>query len=234
MFGIRRTMTPNQVVAHNLARARALRGWTQEQAAEALAPYFGGKLSAASLSTMERSAWTPLRIKVFSADDLLALSRGFGLPIGFFFTPPPPADDIGLHAPDAGTKGLDPIVLLDAILGRPDTLDPWRDQLLAYSASTAPMPRSKREKPSVSPSDLAERLEPLVALHAQARIRHSLGDLDEASDLLERLAEALRLLDDTAATGAVNEPARDDTADAAARGGGGARARARRPAAKKR
>jgi hypothetical protein len=211
-FGIRRTMTPNQVIAHNLARARALRGWTQEQAADALAPYFGGKLSAASFSTMERSAWTPLRIKVFSADDLLALSRGFGLPIGFFFTPPPPADDVGLHAPDAGSKGLDPIVLLDAILGRPDNRGPWEADLLAYSASTAPMPKSKREKPSVSPSDLAERLEPLAAIYAQARIRHTLGDLDDASDLLERLAEALRLLDDTAATGTVNEPARDDTA----------------------
>jgi hypothetical protein len=37
-LGIRRTMTPNQVVAYNVAKARALRGWTQEQAAEALAP----------------------------------------------------------------------------------------------------------------------------------------------------------------------------------------------------
>lgn len=233
-FGIRRTMTPNQVVAHNLARARALRGWTQEQAADALAPYFGGRLSAASFSAMERSAWTPLRIKVFSADDLLALSRGFDLPIGYFFTPPPPGDDIGLHAPDAGTKGLDPIVLLDAILGRPDNLDPWKQDLLAYSASTAPMPRSKHEKPSVSPSDLAQRLEPLVALHAQARIRHTLGDLDEASDLLERLAEALRLLDEAAATGTPNEPARDDTANQAARTDARARARSRKAAAKKR
>ena len=91
------------------------------------------------------------RIKSFSADDLLALSRGFDLPIGYFFTPPPPAADAGLYAPDAGNKGLDPIVLLDAILGTPDNLDHWADELLAYSASHAPEPRSKREKPSVSP-----------------------------------------------------------------------------------
>src|SRR5882672_9175351 len=116
-LGVRRTMTPNQIVAYNVAKARALRGWTQEQAAEALKPYLGAKLSGPSFSALERSASNPSRIKVFSADELLALSRGFDLPIGFFFTPPPPSFDAGLHAPDAGMKGLDPIVLLDAVLG---------------------------------------------------------------------------------------------------------------------
>jgi hypothetical protein len=28
-LGFRRTMTPNQIVAYNVARARALRGWTE-------------------------------------------------------------------------------------------------------------------------------------------------------------------------------------------------------------
>ncbi len=166
-LGIRRTMTPNQIVAYNVAKARAIRGWTQEQAAEAIAPYLGARLSGASFSALERSAWKVERIKQFDADELLALSRGFDLPIGFFFTPPPPDFDAGLHAPDAGLKGLDPIVLLDAILGRPDNLEHWERELLAYSANQAPAPRSKREKPSVSPSDLAERLEPLGTLRAQ-------------------------------------------------------------------
>ncbi len=120
---MRRVMTPNQIVAYNVIKARALRGWTQEQAAEALAPYLGAKLSGPSFSNLERSAVKVDRIKQFSADDLLALSRGFDLPIGFFFTPPPPAMDAGLYGPDAGVKGLDPVVLLDAILGTPDNLD---------------------------------------------------------------------------------------------------------------
>jgi len=179
-FGIRRVMTPNQVVAYNVIKARALRGWTQEQAAEALAPYLGAKLS---------------------ADDLLALSRGFDLPIGYFFTPPPPETDAGLYGPDAGTKGLDPIVLLDAMLGTPDNIGYWMDDLLAYAASHAPMPRSKREKPSVSPADLPQRLAPLVDARARALLRNALGDLDSAGDLLERLAEALRLLDEAAQSG---------------------------------
>jgi hypothetical protein len=38
-------MTANQVVAYNMAKARALRGWTQERVGEELAPYLGVKLS---------------------------------------------------------------------------------------------------------------------------------------------------------------------------------------------
>ncbi len=202
VLGIRRTMTPNQIVALNVAKARALRGWTQEQAAEALAPYLGTRLSAASLSAIERSAWKVDRIKQFSADDLLALSRAFDLPIGYFFTPPPPGEDAGLHAPDAGMKGLDPIVLLDAVLGRPDNLDHWARELDAYAASVAPEPRSKREKPSVSPSDLPDRLAALGTSRSRALLRQAFGDVTSAGDVLERLAEAIRTLD----AGAAEDP----------------------------
>ncbi len=217
-LGIRRVMTSNQIVAYNVAKARAIRGWTQEQAAEELAPYLGAKLSGASFSALERSAWNVNRIKQFSADDLLALSRGFDLPIGFFFVPPPPAFDAGLYGPDAGNKGLDPIVMLDAILGTPDNLGYWESELLDYSASIAPMPKSKKEKPSVSPADLAERVTPFTAIRAKALLRSSFGDVEEAKDVLERLAQILQELDETAANG---------TADEAARGGTVARGRKR-------
>ncbi len=217
-LGIRRVMTSNQIVAYNVAKARAIRGWTQEQAAEELAPYLGAKLSGASFSALERSAWNVNRIKQFSADDLLALSRGFDLPIGFFFVPPPPAFDAGLYGPDAGSKGLDPIVMLDAILGTPDNLGYWESELLDYSASIAPMPKSKKEKPSVSPADLAERVTPFTAIRAKALLRSSFGDVEEAKDVLERLAQILQELDETAANG---------TADEAARGGTVARGRKR-------
>jgi transcriptional regulator with XRE-family HTH domain len=204
-LGMRRTMTPNQVVAYNVAKARALRGWTQEQAAEALAPYLGAKLSGASFSALERSAWTVDRIKQFSADDLLALSRGFDLPIGYFFTPPPPDLDAALHAPDAPMPGLDPIVLLDAILGRPDNLDFWQDELLAYASATAAPPQTKREKPHVTPSDLPDRLHPLVGLRAKALLRNTIGDLDTAKEVLERLAEIAGALDEAASEPATSK-----------------------------
>ena len=81
------------------------------------------------------------------------------------------------------------------------------------------MPRSKREKPSVSPADLAERLNPLIDLRAKALLRNALGDPDNASDLLERLADALRHMDDTAPTGTTDKPARAGTPNKTASGG---------------
>src|SRR6202521_4633198 len=90
-----RTWTPNQVVAHNLTRARLLRGWTQDQAAEALAPYLGSRLSLASFSAIERSI-AGTRVKQFTADELVALSRAFDLHLGWWFTPTP---DGALHTP---------------------------------------------------------------------------------------------------------------------------------------
>lgn len=216
-LGVRRTMSPNQIVAYNVAKARALREWTQEEAAAALEPYLGTRLSGPSFSALERSAWNPTRVKVFSADELLALSRAFDLPIGYFFTPPPPGFDAGLHAPDAGLKGLDPITLLDAILGTPENLHHWEDELLAYSASTAPEPRNKREKPSVSPPDLADRLITQVGLRGKALLRNALGDTEGASDLLERLAEALRLMDEATPDEHPDAPARTGTSPKVAR-----------------
>jgi hypothetical protein len=107
-------------------------------------------------------------------------------------------------------------VLLDAILGTPENLGYWESELLDYSASIAPMPKSKKEKPSVSPSDLSERLTPFTAMRAKALLRSSFGDVGEAKDVLERLAEILRELDETAS---------DGTADETARGGIAARRR---------
>lgn len=206
-LGLRRTMSPNQVVAYNVAKARALRRWTQEQAADALEPYLGTRLSVASFSALERTAWRLDRLKEFDADELLAFSRAFDLPIGFFFTPPSPDLDIGLHAADAGVNGLDPIVLLDAVLGRPENLPVWEQELLAYAASEAPVPRSKRTKVNSKPSDLAARLEPLGALRAKALLRTAFGEVSGASDVLERVASALRLLDEMAASAAADAEA---------------------------
>src|SRR5687768_15233145 len=64
-------MTPNQVVAYNLAAARELRGWTQDQAAAALEPYLGVRWSTASVSQAERSI-TGKFIRQFEADEIVA------------------------------------------------------------------------------------------------------------------------------------------------------------------
>ena len=67
-------MTPNQVVAYNLTTARELRGWTQDQAADALEPYLGVRWSKASVSQAERSVAGKF-IRQFEADEIIALAR---------------------------------------------------------------------------------------------------------------------------------------------------------------
>jgi transcriptional regulator with XRE-family HTH domain len=189
----RRAYTPNQIVALNVGRARALRGWTQEQAAEALAPYLGTKWSNASFSAVERSI-RGTRVKQFSADELVALARGFDLPLGWFFLPPPPGEDAGLHAPDAGINGTDPRLLLDIVLGTDDNREPWHTALLDYAAQTARQHGTTRNA-TVDAKRIDADTTALAELRAAAELRHAFGDLTEARDVLLRFADLLAELD---------------------------------------
>ncbi|MGH9271723.1 MAG: hypothetical protein ACRDZ2_10670 [Ilumatobacteraceae bacterium] len=112
-------LTPNQIVAYNLAQARMWKNWTQDEAAEHLAPFLGAKWSKASFSAAERSV-DGQRIRQFSADEIVAFSRGFGLPVGFFFLPPPRGAapmPIRLAAPDNPMWGIPPAELIDVVFG---------------------------------------------------------------------------------------------------------------------
>jgi transcriptional regulator with XRE-family HTH domain len=94
------SFTANQIVAWNLKQARRRRGWTQEQAADALEPHLGERWSKASFSAAERSAEPgATRVRQFTADDLVALARAFELPLSYFFRPPGWADDAGSTVP---------------------------------------------------------------------------------------------------------------------------------------
>ena len=101
-------LTPNQVVAFNLTAARSKRGWTQDQAAEALEPYLGVRWSKASFSAAERSI-TGKVVRNFTADEIVAFARAFEVPVTFFFMPPPArtADGaaVGLDVPGAQRWG---------------------------------------------------------------------------------------------------------------------------------
>lgn len=83
----REVLTPGQVVAYNLARARKLRGWTQEQAADRLEPHLGVRWSNVVLSGAERS-YVGKRVRQFTADEIVAFAKAFELPITWFFLPP--------------------------------------------------------------------------------------------------------------------------------------------------
>ena len=78
----------NQIVAYNFRRARELRGWTQDQAAERLHPHLGQRLGQAAISAIE-SAYTGERRREFDAQEILAFACGFDLPLLWFFLPPP-------------------------------------------------------------------------------------------------------------------------------------------------
>lgn len=79
--------TVNEVVSHNLARARRRAGWTQEEAASRLSAATGRKWTKNSVGAAERAREVG-RPREFNADELMAFSRLFGLPVAFFFLPP--------------------------------------------------------------------------------------------------------------------------------------------------
>src|SRR3954452_24454203 len=84
-------MTGNRLIAYNLRALRLERGLTQDQASAILAPYVETPWSRATWSAAERSAEAD-RVRGFTADDILALSLAFDVPVSYFFLPPRPAD----------------------------------------------------------------------------------------------------------------------------------------------
>jgi transcriptional regulator with XRE-family HTH domain len=180
-----RTWSPNQVVAHNLARARLLRGLTQDEAAAELAPYLGFHLSAASFSAIERSI-AGTRVKQFTADELVALSRAFELPLGWWFTPPPEG---AMHTPDQPRTGIDFDNLVDLVLGTADTLPAWTDALHQWAAARA-------GTTSASGRRVAAGLAEQIDRRGRTLLRERFGDLTQARDVLRRLADLVAELDE--------------------------------------
>ena len=101
--------TPNQVVAYNLRRARALRGLSLEATAAALAPLVGGRWTRQNINQLERAAGGG-RERRFDADLLVALARVFDVPMTWFFLPPPHAEGIRV-----GEEKIETAALLDRL-----------------------------------------------------------------------------------------------------------------------
>lgn len=81
-----RKVTMNQVVAMNLRRARLLRGWSLAEAGEALKDYLGAPWSKQGFSNAENA--TAAKVRNFSANEVVAFSLGFELPLLYFLLPP--------------------------------------------------------------------------------------------------------------------------------------------------
>ena len=67
-------LTPNQIVAYNLAQARVMKGWTQEQAAEELELYLGVRWSKASFSSERSTAMIGLAPATFAPTTAVGVS----------------------------------------------------------------------------------------------------------------------------------------------------------------
>ena len=174
-------LTPNQVVAFNLARAREWKGWTQDEAAEALEPYLGKRWSKASVSQAERSIAGRF-IRQFDADEIVAFARAFELPIGWFFMPPPPwsaepGQPVKLSTPDAERYGTALAELVDLVFGTDHQqalltarLESWLDQrppqLTAAQARITSMVRARID--ALAGSTLQELSDWQVSLRAMA------------------------------------------------------------------
>lgn len=112
-----RTIDANQIVGANFRLARELRGWTQEEAARQLEPYLGAVLPKASISAIERVLDRDRR-RVFNAQELVAFSLGFDLPIWWFFLPVPGTERMRLEGTDSSATHL-----LSLLLGRQDQME---------------------------------------------------------------------------------------------------------------
>src|SRR5436309_5765064 len=99
----KRRWTASQVVAHNLTRARELRGLTQAEAAARLTRFTGSNWSQATVAQAEGSV-SGDRVRQFTANELVALARTFDLPLLYFFLPPEDGAR-GLETPDSPAKG---------------------------------------------------------------------------------------------------------------------------------
>lgn len=172
-------MTANQVVSYRLREARLRRGWTQQEAADHLAPYLGVQWSTASFSAAERVR-DGVRGREFCADELVAFARAFELPLPTFLIPPP---GTRLACPDGGDDGLDAGVMIDAVLGTAETFPRFEERLLAWSVEHGRTTTGRRELP------------PWLATSVRAAAQRVFGSTGDCVDALAKAVVLLRELD---------------------------------------
>ena len=178
-------MTPNQVVAFNLTKARQWRGWTQQQLADALEPYLGKRWSKASVSQAERSVAGKF-IRQFDADELVAFARALDLPLGWFLMPPPPwaadATPIKLSTPDAKQFGTALAELVDIVFGDEHGQALLETRLRAFLDQLGPTGPLSHKQDTVAN---------LVSAKIEALAHHRLGDLEQWQTQLRAIANQL-------------------------------------------
>ena len=170
-----RQITPNQLVAYNLALARNLRGLTQDQLGQRLEEATGRNWSKATMSALERTYDGDGRQREFSADDLVAFSFALGVPVGWFLIPPPIADKVAVVISKGSPHELTAGSVLDMALGAGD------EAIQMFRSRLAELPAEERDGPT---EIMAERIRGWVS----EVVANELGDLAVWADQLRHLA----------------------------------------------
>ena len=181
-------LTANQVVAYNLTRARELKGWTQDQAGEALEPYLGVRWSKASISQAERSVAGGF-VRNFTADEIVAFARAFDQPVTWFFMAPPPWAAPGLptklDVPDEPVFGEVVAALVDLVFGDEFQQAQLALRLDAFLADLGPAGLTRAQS----------RITALAGQRVAALVRHSFADIGRWQMSLRSLANQLEDLE---------------------------------------
>jgi transcriptional regulator with XRE-family HTH domain len=175
-------LTANQLVAYNVQRARKARGWSQEVLGGKLERMTGRVWSKTSVSAAE-SSWRGGRVRKFDANELLAFSIVFDLPIAFMFLPPdddPELEHVEVVADVLGEVGI-PVVDRDGLLALVDpSIRPPRASRRTRRA-LGQAPESSNAEGTVTAAEALAALRDVEAALRQAAAQQT-QDRDEAID----------------------------------------------------
>lgn len=192
--------TPSQLVAHNLTRARELRGLTQAEVAERLGLFTGTAWTATTVGQAEGSV-SGNRVRQFTANELVALARTFDLPVLYFFLPP--EDGAGeLRTPDAGGRSWEYLLML--VWGHTENFPMVADRAAPWAHASPPLiPRADLVNPDPGRSSLAgqDRRAPftpqdMLAVAFNGLARKGVRGAVVPGEDVETMAANLRLLAD--------------------------------------
>ncbi len=130
-----REWTASQVVAHNVTCARHLRGLTQVVVAERLTRFTGTNWSQTTVAQAEGSI-SGTRVRLFTANELVALARTFDLPVLFFFMPPED-ERRGLGTPDSPPAGWPWEYLLMLVWGHRDNFPVMAERAASWAHASS-------------------------------------------------------------------------------------------------
>ena len=174
----REPLNLNQVVAYNLREARERRGWTQAYLAELLSHASGSRVTASTVSSLERT-WDGDRRRQFDVHELALYALVLDVPILWFFLPPP-----GYRGE---LEGIDQSVLdlYALVVGRNDQIEPMVERLREFGVHDPTSTDEIIERITGQPSHSRQRS------FRERRQELLLAVLDAHADALEKAAFVL-------------------------------------------